>query len=81
MYVPVWSEIRALHISHQHVPHGNDVTDGAGEDKEVEHAVHVSALVQAVEGGSRDVTHALRDDPCHCCRTHIVNQRLEGYKH
>ena len=39
------------------------MADGAGEDKKVEHRVHILRLVQRIEYGSRDIADALSDDP------------------
>ena len=43
------------------------MTDGASENKEVEHGVHILRLVQRIEYGSRG--------------RHRVDQRLKGHKH
>ena len=34
-----------LDILHQHVPHGDDVADAAGKDKEMEYGVHEALAV------------------------------------
>ena len=52
-----------LQILHEHIPDGDDMADGAGKDKEVEDGVHILRLVQRIEYGSRDITHAFGDDP------------------
>ncbi len=81
------NEIRAgalfqpSHILHENVPYGYDVANGAGQYKEMEHAVHVAALVEAVEQGSCDVEHALGHNPRHGGRAYVVYQRLEGHEH
>ncbi len=52
-------------ILHQYVPHGNDMAHTAKEHEEMEDGVHVFALVERIEEGSRDVSHALGNDPYH----------------
>ena len=61
-----------LKIFHQHVPDSNDMTDAAGKDKEVEHAVHVFLLVYAIENSSCDIAYSFSDDPYYCCCAHAV---------
>lgn len=51
-------------LIHQDSPHGDDVADGAGEDEEVEDAVHEGTIVERVEEGTRDVADALGNNPC-----------------
>lgn len=68
-------------IVEQHVPDGDDVADASGKYEEMEHGVHESALVEAVEEGSGDVAHALGHYPCHGSGAHAVDKRLEGNKH
>ena len=70
-----------LQICHQHIPDGDDMTDGASENKEVEHGVHILRLVQRIEYGSRDIADALSDDPDESGSWHRVDQRLKGHKH
>ena len=65
---------------HQHIPDGDDVADGAGEDEEMEHGMH-EPLAEAVEDGSGDVAHALGDDPRYGSRADGEEQRLEGDEH
>lgn len=69
------------HILHEHVPYGDDVANGAGEDEEMEYAVHVAALVEAVEQGACDVEHALGHNPPYGGGTNVVYKRLECHEH
>ena len=61
----VKSEEYSLNIFHQNIPNGDDVADATSQNKEMEHGMHVFLLVDAVEHGSRNVAHALGDDPSH----------------
>ena len=54
-----------LNVFHQNVPNGDDVADATCQNKEMEHGMHVFLLVDAVEHGSRNVAHALGNDPRH----------------
>ena len=65
----------------EHVPNGDDVADGARQDEEMEDAVHVAPLVEAVERRSRDVADPLGDNPSDRQRTHVVDKRLERHEH
>lgn len=69
-----------LQLLHQDIPDGDDVTDGACEDEEVEYGMHVFPLVQAVEDGSRDVAHPLGYQPDDCSGRHAIHQRFKGHK-
>ena len=54
-----------LDIFHQNVPNGDDVADATCQNKEMEHGMHVSLLVDAVEDGTRDIAYTLGDNPNH----------------
>ena len=71
----VWpgSEIRQ-----ENVPDGNDVTDAAGQHKEVENGMHVALTVERIEYGSRNIAYALGDNPDDGCCRHRVKEGLEG---
>lgn len=47
----------------------------------MEHGMHVFLLVDAVEHGSRDVAHALGDDPSHRGGRYGIYQWLESHEH
>jgi hypothetical protein len=73
--------LQVLNVFHEDVPHGDDVADGAGKDEEMEHGVHVFALVETVEDGTRDVAHALGDNPDDGARGDAVDEGFEGDEH
>ena len=50
-------------ILHEHVPDGDDMTDGTGEDEEMEHGMHVFLLIERIEHSTRDVADALGNNP------------------
>ena len=56
------------------------MADGAREDKEMEHRVHVFLLMEGVEHRTRDVADALGDEPDDGRCRDRVHQRLEGHK-
>ena len=70
-----------LKVLHQYVPHRDDVADAAGKHKEVEDGVHVTALVQTIEDGSRNVCYTLGYNPDDGSCGHGIYQRFEGYQH
>lgn len=70
-----------LDIFHQNVPNGDDVADATSQNKEMEHGMHVFLLVDAVEHGSRNVAHALGDDPSHRGGRYGIYQWLESHEH
>ena len=47
----------------QYIPYRHDVAYFAEEDEEMEHGVHILALVQRVEHRTGDVGHAFGDKP------------------
>lgn len=53
----------------------------AGENKEMEHGMHVTALVETIEHGSGHIHHSLGYDPRHSGGTHAIEQRLERHKY
>ena len=57
--------LNELQILHEDVPDGDDMADGACEDEEVEHGVHIASAVEGIEQCAGDVAHALGDDPHH----------------
>ena len=65
---------------HQHIPDGDDVADGASEDEEVEHGVHILRFIEGIKHGSRDVTDTFGNQPDDGSRLHRVHQRLKGHK-
>ena len=69
-----------LKVLHQYIPNGDDMAHTAGEDEEMEYAVHVFALVQTVEHGTRDIANSLSDDPYHRSLAHIVYQWFESHE-
>ena len=42
-------------ILHQHIPDGNDVTDAAEKDEEMEDGMHEALIVETIEDGTSDV--------------------------
>ena len=66
---------------HQDIPDGDDMTDAACKDEEMEHGVHVFLLIQRIEDGTRDVTDSLGNQPDDGCRRDGVHQRFEGHEH
>ena len=57
------------------------MTHATGEDEEMEHGVHVLLLVQGIEHGTRNVTHALGNEPDDGCCRHGVHQGLESHEY
>ena len=70
-----------LKVLHQYIPNGDDVAHTAGEDEEMEYAVHIFALVQTVEHGTRDVADTLCDNPDNRGWGYGIYQRLECDKY
>ena len=73
--------LRVLDVLHQDVPDGDDMADAAGKNEEVEHGMHISLLVDAIEYGTRDIAYALGDDPNHRGRGNRVDERLECHQY
>lgn len=69
-----------LRIIYQHSPHCDDMADGTEENEEVEHGVHVSSLVDAVEHCTGDIAHALSHNPCKRTGWQGLCQRLQCHK-
>ena len=65
----------------QHIPYGDDVADGASQDKEMEDAVHVPPFVDTIKQGTCDITDTLGHNPYHCSCRHIVNEWFKSYEH
>ena len=72
---------KLLKVFHQHVPDGDDVTDAAEEDEEVEDAVHITLLVESIEDSTRDIGDALGDEPDDGSCGDGVHQRLESHQY
>ena len=70
-----------LEILHQHVPDGDDMADGTGENEEMEHRVHVFLLMEGIEHGTRDITDTLSYEPDDGRRRYGIHQRPEGYEY
>jgi len=70
-----------LNVFHQNIPNSDDVADATSQNKEMEHGMHVFLLVDAVEYGSRNVAHALGDDPSHRGGRYGIYQWLESHEH
>lgn len=66
---------------HQNIPHGDNMAHTAEEYEEVKDRVHVFALMLGIEQGTRDVSHALGNDPYHGTCRHAIDQRFECYEH
>ena len=68
-------------VAHEDVPHGDEVADAAGENKEMEDSVHVAATTKGIEQRTGDIAHTLCNDPDDRRRTHRIDQWLEGNQH
>ena len=53
----------------------------SAENEKVKYRVHVFPLVKTVKHCSRDITHALCQDPQQGCQRDTVYQRFECYQH
>jgi len=70
--------LASLYEIHKYVPYGDDMAEGPHEDEEMEHGVHVFALVQGIENRPGDVADTFGYDPGDGSGTCRIQQRLEG---
>ena len=65
----------------QNVPYRYYVACASEQHEEVEHRVHVFALVAHIKQRAGDISHTLSHNPRHCTCRDTVYQRLESHKH
>lgn len=66
---------------HEHLPNTHDVTNGTGEDKEMEHGMDVGLVVrESVDDCACDIADTFGNEPPHSSRFDAIHQRFESHE-